>query len=39
MGADVAREGCLSIPLPAANDRRGHPVEVEARSARLEYGG
>ncbi len=35
-GAEVAREGCLSIPHLTANVRRATTIEVEARGARFE---
>jgi peptide deformylase len=38
-GADVAREGCLSIPHLTANVRRATRIEVEARGVRLESTG
>jgi peptide deformylase len=38
-GAEVAREGCLSIPHLTANVRRATRIEVEARGARLESEG
>jgi len=38
-GADVAREGCLSIPHLTANVRRATAIEVEARGTRLESSG
>jgi peptide deformylase len=38
-GADVAREGCLSIPHLTANVRRAASIEVEARGMRFESRG
>jgi peptide deformylase len=38
-GADVAREGCLSIPHLTANVRRATTIEVEARGTRFESTG
>ena len=38
-GAEVAREGCLSIPHLTANVRRATRIEVEARNTRLEATG
>lgn len=38
-GADVAREGCLSIPHLTANVRRATCIEVEARGMRFESRG
>jgi peptide deformylase len=38
-GAEVAREGCLSIPHLTANVRRATHIEVEARGARIETEG
>ncbi len=38
-GADVAREGCLSIPHLTANVRRATHIEIEARGMRLESTG
>jgi peptide deformylase len=38
-GADVAREGCLSIPHLTANVRRATRIEVEARDVQLESSG
>ena len=35
-GAEVAREGCLSIPALTANVRRATRIEVEARDTRFE---
>jgi peptide deformylase len=38
-GAEVAREGCLSIPHLTANVRRATHIEIEARGARIETEG
>jgi peptide deformylase len=38
-GAEVAREGCLSIPHLTANVRRATRIEVEARGRRFESEG
>ena len=38
-GAEVAREGCLSIPHLTANVRRATHIEVEARGLRFESEG
>jgi filamentous hemagglutinin family protein len=38
-GADVAREGCLSIPHLTANVRRATTIEVEAQGTRFRSSG
>jgi peptide deformylase len=39
VGAEVAREGCLSIPHLTANVRRASQVEIEARGSHIEAEG